>query len=96
MIYIFIAVLSMLWVGCGVLSWGFYQGSHRNACYKWLPPRIFSEVLVALSGPVNLAANLQVYGARHWSWKPISREERWEAHQREYAILNLTYENFDK
>lgn len=93
---IHLVVLSVIWVGCGVLAWGFYQGSHKNSPESWTRPFSLLESVGFVAGPAALFATFVVYGVEFWSWKPITRQERWENHQKKYALLGRTYENFDQ
>ncbi len=88
---------ALVWVVTGVLAWGFYHGALRHACYNWCNPKT-GYVLAAciLLAPFFFLAVSVVDGWDYWSWKPLTRDERWEIYQSKYSILGNTYENFDK
>lgn len=70
-------LVTLCWLVCAFLNWGLYNGSHRNACYSWLNPHTYRNLLLGLwLGPVATLATLLTYGC-YWSLKPMSKEESW-------------------
>ena len=68
-----------VYVLCAILTWGLYHGNKRYASYSWLPWNKMIIVYGALMQPVGLITILLVDGAKHFSLKPMSKEECWQA-----------------
>jgi hypothetical protein len=51
-------------------------------------------MFMAISGPIGLLTVLFYSKNKHWRWRPLSVEERWQAFSKDYAILGREY--FDK
>lgn len=66
------ALISVVWLGIGVLSWGWINGSNRKEFVI-----LYDEgnrgsdhtmcALVILFGPIGLPATVFIYGTKHWS-----------------------------
>lgn len=98
---IYFNLIAFVWFVCGVLTWGFYNGQHKNAEYAWCDPRLFMEVFVSfLGGPIALLATILTYGVHHFDLRPITRAERWEIYKQKFQNLvdhnGETIDNFDK
>lgn len=68
----------IVWIGCGVLAWGFFQGAHKAADYRWLLPNMVQILSLAAFGPIGLATVISVDGVKHWSWTTSTLEDCWE------------------
>jgi len=81
-----------VWVACGVIACGLTIG---YSIHRWPEFRVGPfPIGISLLGPVALLAALLLCYPYHFSFRPLTKEERWEAHQREYP--DSTREDFEK
>jgi hypothetical protein len=78
-------ILVALWVACGVLNYGFYNGAHKAAEYAWCKQHYPILVIGFLAGPIAILSTAVVYGLKNWSWTPSFDADRREAWAERYG-----------
>jgi hypothetical protein len=82
----------LIYIACAIHNWGFTLGdfTFKYPARNHIPIAMF----MAISGPIGLLTVLFYSKNKHWRWRPLSVEERWQAFSKDYAILGREY--FDK
>lgn len=79
------------------MSWGFSMGAHKHKTFSYIRPSVNYEIVMAvLFPPGALFATFVVDGIEYWSWKPITKEQRWVNFQKRFGDGYKTREQFDE
>ena len=83
-------VLVAVWVGCGVLAYGFTLGKFTEE-FPWSRHAGFAAG-IGCFGPFGLLVVLILSeGVRKLRFKPLTTEQRWQAHKEKWPLLDYSY-----